>query len=425
MKKLFAVLLATVIFLCGIAALAENAAVLTGHETSAGSGLTNEKAAEGYIRSALAQPAIMNENSVPRQNAVGTKLTGGARNFYNLMRPLMVKAAAGKISSTEFEFKLSDMTENVTYTAEELGFSTTDDTDAIFDAFLAKTGVPQQGEISDVINALMTDMPYEMYWFDKTQGWSWSYPGQMCAMDSEGNVSFRYYEGTSISVSMAVAQEYSANNTVGSYAINTKLGQAVTDAAANIRTILADNKSKSDYDKLKAYRDWIRDHVEYNHSAADDNSTPYGNPRQQLWGMVFFLAAQIFYAVFLHSAQKNKYLLIGRILLVLLVEVIAGIILKDKLDLLAIVSVCYYVNLIMNMLTAFSKFRQHPLLAIGFAFFILCDTIIGLQVAAEGYLPIGTDTLLYQVLFIDFNLAWVFYLPSQVLIALSTIRHKK
>ena len=149
------------------------------------------------------------------------------------------------------------------------------------------------------------------------------------------------------------------------------------------------------------------------------------NPRQQLWGMVFFLAAQIFYAVFLHSAQKNKYLLIGRILLVLLVEVIAGIILKDKLDLLAIVSVCYYVNLIMNMLTAFSKFRQHPLLAIGFAFFILCDTIIGLQVAAEGYLPIGTDTLLYQVLFIDFNLAWVFYLPSQVLIALSTIRHKK
>ena len=82
---------------------------------------------------------------------------------------------------------------------------------------------------------------------------------------------------------MAVAKEYSADNKVGSYAINTKLGQAVTDAAANIRTILADNKSKSDYDKLKAYRDWIRDHVEYNHSAADDDSTPYGNPWQLVW----------------------------------------------------------------------------------------------------------------------------------------------
>ncbi len=145
------------------------------------------------------------------------------------------------------------------------------------------------------------------------------------------------------------------------------------------------------------------------------------SPRQQLWGMVFFLGAQILYAVSLYTSQKNKCLLVIRIVLVVLVEAIAVIILKDKLDILAIVSVCYYVNLIMNMIAAFSQFRQHSLLAIGFVLFILCDTIIGLQVAAEGYLPIGVNTLLYRILFVDFNLAWFFYLPSQVLIALSSL----
>ena len=149
------------------------------------------------------------------------------------------------------------------------------------------------------------------------------------------------------------------------------------------------------------------------------------SPRQQLWGMVFFLAAQTMYAISVHISQRNKYYLIVRIALIVLVETIAAIILKDKLDLLAVISVCYYVNLIMNMVTAFSLFRKNPLLAIGLVFFILCDTVIGLQVASEGYLPIGENSLLHRILFVDFNLAWVFYLPSQVLISLSSVHTKK
>lgn len=146
------------------------------------------------------------------------------------------------------------------------------------------------------------------------------------------------------------------------------------------------------------------------------------NPIQQLWGMVFFFGAQILYATRLHLRRRNNALLLARILLTATAEIIAVVILKDKLDALAMVSMAYYANLFMNIIAAFTQWRSNKLLPIGLVAFILCDTVIGLQVAAGGYLPITEGSALYNFLFMDFNLSWFFYLPSQVLIALSTLQ---
>ena len=149
------------------------------------------------------------------------------------------------------------------------------------------------------------------------------------------------------------------------------------------------------------------------------------SPIQQLWGMVFFLAAQTFYAVKLHRQHKSAALLLARILLIAAGELVTFAVLKEKTDPLAVISICYYANLIMNIAASFAQFRENKLLAVGFVLFLLCDTVIGLQVASGGYLPIGKDSLLYQILFVDFNLSWFFYLPSQVCIALSCPEYKR
>lgn len=149
------------------------------------------------------------------------------------------------------------------------------------------------------------------------------------------------------------------------------------------------------------------------------------DPIQQLWGMVFFLLAQSCYAVILHRQGLHKAFLAVRLGLILLVEGVAVAVLREKTDALALVSMCYYVNLIVNMLCAFARFRQNRLLAIGFVLFLLCDTVIGLQTAAGSYLPIGKDSLLHRILFMDFHLSWFFYLPSQVLIALHSSRYRR
>ncbi len=145
------------------------------------------------------------------------------------------------------------------------------------------------------------------------------------------------------------------------------------------------------------------------------------SPIQQLWGMIFFLGAQTLYAVKLHRSQKSRALLWIRLTLIAVIEIIAVVILQENLDALAVVSVCYYANLIMNIVVAFSQWRKSKLLPIGLVAFILCDTVIGLQVAAGGYLPIAEGSTLHNIIFMDFNLSWFFYLPSQVLIALSSL----
>ena len=143
------------------------------------------------------------------------------------------------------------------------------------------------------------------------------------------------------------------------------------------------------------------------------------DPIQQLWGMVFFLGAQTMYAVKLHRQGLHFGWLIARVVLMGIAGVAAVLVLGKNTDALALVSLAYYVNLILNMVCAFVRFRENRLLAIGFLLFILCDTVIGLQVAAGGYLPIAEGSWLHKIIFMPFHLSWFFYLPSQVLIALS------
>ena len=149
------------------------------------------------------------------------------------------------------------------------------------------------------------------------------------------------------------------------------------------------------------------------------------DPIQRLWGMVFFLGAQTLYAIHLHLKQPNKIFLLTRIALTAAAGIVAAAVLKENVDALAVVSVCYYGNLILNAVAAFTQWRRCKLLPIAFVLFILCDTIIGLQVASMGYLPIAEGSALHDFLFMDFNLSWFFYLPSQVMIALSSLRKEQ
>ena len=142
------------------------------------------------------------------------------------------------------------------------------------------------------------------------------------------------------------------------------------------------------------------------------------SPIQQLWGMVFFLIAQSLYAAKLHLNAKTHTLLYIRLGLTFLALVVTALVLRDKTDALALVSMCYYANLIFNIVVAFSQLKRSKLLPLAFVLFLLCDTVIGLQVACGGYLPIGESSLLHRIVFMNFNLSWFFYLPSQVLLSI-------
>lgn len=137
--------------------------------------------------------------------------------------------------------------------------------------------------------------------------------------------------------------------------------------------------------------------------------------RDQLTAMLFFLAAQTIYAFLLHSRARAGGLITARILLVAMAEAVTVLVLRGNMDALAGVSIAYYAMLMMNIVCAFASYKREPLMAWALVLFLLCDTVIGLQVASAGYLVL--PAWLNRVIFCGIPLAWLFYLPSQVMIA--------
>ena len=93
----------------------------------------------------------------------------------------------------------------------------------------------------------------------------------------------------------------------------------------------------------------------------------------------------------------------------------------DKTDMLSIVSIFYYANLITNIVFSFLNFKKLPIIAIGLVLFLCCDTLIGLDILVHSYFQVRTRTLLDMILYPGFDLAWAFYIPSQALLAISLL----
>ena len=145
--------------------------------------------------------------------------------------------------------------------------------------------------------------------------------------------------------------------------------------------------------------------------------------QKKLPAMLLFLVAQLCYYLRLRTAEHGKrrrthaLCRLGASLLALLLTLS---VLRENADALALVSMLYYANLILNIVFAFAAAEKPPLFAVGLVLFLCCDTLIGLSLLGT-YFPLSEGSLLYRIVYPGFNLAWAFYLPSQALIAISLL----
>lgn len=148
----------------------------------------------------------------------------------------------------------------------------------------------------------------------------------------------------------------------------------------------------------------------------------------QLAGMIFFLGTQTSYFLRIYFEEKRtkikKFHLIARICTSILVLVATCLVLGNNTDAVALITMLYFANLIINSIFAFVNFKTSPLMAIGLVFFIFCDIFVGLS-SIEPYFTISEGTLLYNIINPGINMAWIFYVPSQILLALSPMKIKK
>ena len=146
----------------------------------------------------------------------------------------------------------------------------------------------------------------------------------------------------------------------------------------------------------------------------------------QLQGVLFFIVVQIAYFLYLFMREDRKAVrranTLVRLTLSLVLIISAFAVLGEDTDALAIASVIYYGNLVVNMIFAFILGREERIFAIGLVLFAMCDLCIGLEVLFSSYLNIDVSGLFYGA---HLNLPWVFYQPSQVLIALGLYRKER
>lgn len=212
------------------------------------------------------------------KKTAGNKLSGINKTIYTRLMGDIAQVAAGEKSSTIFKINVEDLgLEQLTWTASELGVES-----IIIDGNLteeASSALLEKGEydLKAIINALLADNPYGLYWYDKTsqtesQGYTvnifYNYDKKEYCISFTGSIAF----------SFPVAEEYSA----GKYTFDTEIGKSVQTIVTKANAIVEKYANDSDYEKLDGYREEICTLVSYNHNAAS-GSVSYGNPWQLIW----------------------------------------------------------------------------------------------------------------------------------------------
>ncbi len=133
-----------------------------------------------------------------------------------------------------------------------------------------------------VINALLADLPYELYWFDKTKEYSYG-PEPSEYWVGEGDIAGYFEELPGMQFALCVAASYSSSAQEGITDADIKKLRDVKDTIYNAEEILASLYDENDISKLEGYRDAICSLTDYDHEAAENDQTPYGDPWQMIY----------------------------------------------------------------------------------------------------------------------------------------------
>ena len=241
---------------------------VTNHTVPEDDGYTEAELLEGYFFSVS---GLYEDNSSPCL-APRPALPGELSSVYNEVKPMVKLVADGTRTSTIFEIP-------GTWTKPKSEWGITGEVISA-DALTAEASAAIEAAFNlDVLmQRMLSEMPYELYWFDKTEGIGMSY-----GVSLSGEI----LTVKNLKLSMYISQAYAKINEGGAtydpFTADTARTSAAKRAAENATQVVAANTAKSNYEKLKAYLDYIKAAVSYNNEAANTNATPYGDPWQLIY----------------------------------------------------------------------------------------------------------------------------------------------
>lgn len=213
-------------------------------------------------------------NTASRPATYAVALNDATKSIYGKLVPEIKAIANGERTSSIV--KVEGL--NITYYKSDLGLDTLVTGNSFTAEAQAKVKQLFTADVSaDVLlTSLITHLPYELYWFDKTNGIQIFY--EMTGTDE-------YVTISSVEIMFHVSQDYAVTEGDSYYPTmpdTTKTGAAKT-AAATAAQVVAENQGKGIYSKLVAYREYITKAVDYNFDVANTANYPYGDPWQLIY----------------------------------------------------------------------------------------------------------------------------------------------
>ena len=137
-------------------------------------------------------------------------------------------------------------------------------------------------------------------------------------------------------------------------------------------------------------------------------------------GVLAFIIVQFayFWYILKNMYTKDNYgYLIAIRLITIVIGVFASLIVQtDKL--LVCLVIIYISNLVINLIISIIPRKRNLLFSLGLFLFLLCDICVGCYNIGD-IIDISNTSLFYKIANLPFNIAWLFYHPSQVLLAIS------
>jgi hypothetical protein len=219
------------------------------------------------------------------QTSLGeTRLSGLSLNVYRALKSRILSVADGTTTSTVFAIPWSELGVCTEYSKEDLGVNA-----IIQDGEFTQEAIDAYKNIITfdwrlVMDCLREDCPYELYWFDKTQGANYDLGGYNAIYDQSAQEYNKFVFAGDLTFDFAVSSAYAAgtvNESTGCYE-NTnpaRISNAVK-AAENAKAIVSSNAGLTSYQKLCAYKNIICSLVSYDYNAANTPGISYGDAWQ-------------------------------------------------------------------------------------------------------------------------------------------------
>lgn len=222
----------------------------------------------------------------------GAKLSGNNKKIYKALIPYIKEIASGSRKQTVISIPLKKITGKLKFTASDLGVSSiTTKSGALRSSAVKAFQKKYDFDLGKIHSSLLADMPYELYWYDKSykryvdgewKAGAFSYSlkditGQLAYSWTDKYIRFTY--DPVLTFSFTVSKDYSASNKAGTYYVRADISKVKT-AVSNAQAIAAKYADATDIEKLNGFREEICALTSYDYAYSTKD---YGDPWQIIY----------------------------------------------------------------------------------------------------------------------------------------------